>query len=163
MFNQTRDSKPRVLIPLCILCLLFHQFIINSNGRKFYISSARSLKRLEGITRSPVFSHLSVSLYGLATIRSFQIEPKFIRLFDVYQDNHTSTWFMFLGATRWLGVVLDWLCCIYITCVTWFLILINANSATGGEVGLAISTALMLTGMCQWGVRQATEMESQVC
>lgn len=32
----------------------------------------------------------------------------------------------------------------------------------GGSAGLAFSSALMLTGMTQWGVRQSAELESQM-
>lgn len=52
-----------LLIPSAILGILFY-FV-----RRFYLETARSVKRLEGIARSPVFSHLSTSLYGLTTIR----------------------------------------------------------------------------------------------
>src|SRR5690625_3881707 len=32
----------------------------------------------------------------------------------------------------------------------------------GGDAGLAISSGLMLSGMCQWGIRQSAEFESQM-
>lgn len=32
----------------------------------------------------------------------------------------------------------------------------------GGEIGLAISSAMMLSGMFQWGVRQSAEVENQM-
>ena len=32
----------------------------------------------------------------------------------------------------------------------------------GGKVGLAISSAMMMTGMFQWGVRQSAELENQM-
>jgi ATP-binding cassette subfamily C (CFTR/MRP) protein 4 len=33
---------------------------------------------------------------------------------------------------------------------------------TGGNVGLAITQAIGLTGMLQWGMRQSTELENQM-
>lgn len=33
---------------------------------------------------------------------------------------------------------------------------------TGSQVGLAVTNALLLTGMFQWGVRQAAEIESHM-
>jgi hypothetical protein len=32
----------------------------------------------------------------------------------------------------------------------------------GGDVGLAITQAVMLTGMLQWGIRQSAEMENHM-
>ena len=37
-----------------------------------------------------------------------------------------------------------------------------SGTVLGGDVGLAISSAMMLSGMFQWGVRQSAEVESQM-
>ena len=42
--------------------------------RRFYMGSSRDIKRLEGVSKSPVFSQLSTSLQGLTTIRAFKAE-----------------------------------------------------------------------------------------
>lgn len=141
--------------PTIILAIIF-VFI-----RRFFIATARDIKRLDGVTRSPVFSHLSTSLYGLATIRAFRCQRSFEIAFDKYQDRHTSACFLFLAVTRWFGIHLDWLCVLYIVTVTVGLILAPGFSL-GGEIGLAISSALALSGSFQWGVRQSAEVESQM-
>ncbi|XP_067118442.1 ATP-binding cassette sub-family C member 4-like isoform X1 [Centruroides vittatus] len=144
-----------LIAPTIVLAIMFI-FI-----RRFFIATARDIKRLEGITRSPVFSHLTTSLYGLATIRAFRCQRTFEIAFDKYQDRHTSAWFLFLAITRWFGIHLDWLCVLYIVTVTVGLILAPGLSL-GGEIGLAISSALALSGSFQWGVRQSAEVESQM-
>ncbi|KAH7963611.1 hypothetical protein HPB52_022260 [Rhipicephalus sanguineus] len=78
--------------------------------------------------RSPVFSHLSTSLYGLSTIRAFNAQRTFERMFDLKQDHHTSAWYMFLCTARWFGITLDSICFAYITIVTMSL----ALSSDGG-------------------------------
>ncbi len=40
--------------------------------------------------RSPVFTHLSTSLNGLTTVRAHKSEVVFQRVFDDYQDIHSS-------------------------------------------------------------------------
>jgi ATP-binding cassette subfamily C (CFTR/MRP) protein 4 len=104
--------NPYLLIPSLVLGVIFH-FI-----RRFYLKTARSVKRLEGIARSPVFSHLSTSLYGLTTIRAFQVEKQFARQFDAHQDLHSAAWFIFLASARWLGIFVDWCSVLYIATVT---------------------------------------------
>ena len=38
--------------------------------------------------RSPVFSHLSASLQGLVTIRTFRVQDAFMNMYHRLQDNH---------------------------------------------------------------------------
>ncbi|XP_069987945.1 ATP-binding cassette sub-family C member 4 isoform X1 [Penaeus vannamei] len=143
-----------VLIPTLGLGVIF-VFL-----RRFYLSTARDVKRLEGITRSPVFSHLSASLQGLTTIRAFEAQQIFMDDFDTHQDLHSSAWFLFLCTTRWFGICLDWISCIYIAIVTYSFM--GTQDSLGGDIGLAISSAMMLSGMFQWGVRQSAEVENQM-
>lgn len=46
---------------------------------RYYLKSAREIKRLEAITCSPVYSHISETITGLEIIRSSQMEQHFLR------------------------------------------------------------------------------------
>ncbi|XP_019738048.1 multidrug resistance-associated protein 4-like isoform X5 [Hippocampus comes] len=111
--------------------------------------------------RSPVFSHLSSSLQGLSTIRAFKVQQRFQEMFDSYQDLHSEAWFLFLTTSRWLAVRLDGICSIFIT-FTAFGCLYFGDDMDPGAVGLALSYAVTLTGMFQWGVRQSAEIENMM-
>ena len=41
---------------------------------RYYLNLSRDLRRIEGVTRSPVLSHFSNSLEGLVTIRIYNKE-----------------------------------------------------------------------------------------
>ncbi|XP_067014167.2 probable multidrug resistance-associated protein lethal(2)03659 [Anabrus simplex] len=144
-----------LLIPTAIILFVFYLM------RVYYLATSRSIKRLEGITRSPVFSHLNASLQGLTTIRAFGAQDILEKEFDAHQDLHSSAWFIFIASSRAFGFWLDCICVMYIAIVT-FSFLINSSNVFGGDVGLAISQALTLTGMFQWGMRQSAEMENQM-
>ncbi|KAL3847448.1 hypothetical protein ACJMK2_018354 [Sinanodonta woodiana] len=147
--------NPWVFIPTVPLSVLF--LVI----RRYYLHTSRHIKRLEGTTRSPVFSHLSASLQGLHTIRAFNMQDKFVEEFDNHQDLHSESWFLFLTSSRWLAIRLDWLCALFVTAVSVSCVL-AAESLNAGLVGLSMTYAMTLMGMFQWGVRQSAEVENQM-
>uniref|UniRef100_A0A3P8U3V8 ATP-binding cassette, sub-family C (CFTR/MRP), member 4 n=1 Tax=Amphiprion percula TaxID=161767 RepID=A0A3P8U3V8_AMPPE len=107
----------------------------------------------------PVFSHLSSSLQGLWKIRAFRAEERFQNTFDAHQDLHSEAWFLFLTTSRWFAVHLDFICAVFVTITTFGCVLLR-DQLDAGSVGLALSYAVTLTGMFQWGVRQSAEVEN---
>ncbi|KAF5304472.1 hypothetical protein FQA39_LY09668 [Lamprigera yunnana] len=147
---------PWMMVPTAILAALFYF------TRKIYLASAQDIKRLEGITRAPAFSHVSASLSGLATIRSSHAQAMITNEFDEIQNQHTQAWFLFLVTSEAFGFYLDIISVIFLALVTFqFLIFDNGNTLSG-HVGLVISQSLILSGMLQFGVRQTAEVASQM-
>uniref|UniRef100_A0A3Q2GHS4 Multidrug resistance-associated protein 4 n=1 Tax=Cyprinodon variegatus TaxID=28743 RepID=A0A3Q2GHS4_CYPVA len=144
---------PGILIPVVPLLAVF-LFL-----RHYFLQTSRDIKRLESTMRSPVFSHLSSSLQGLSSIRAFRVQHQFQRIFHKYLDLHSEAWFLFLTTSRWFAVRLDGICCIFVT-ITAFGCLYFRDGLEPGAVGLALSYAVTLTGMFQWGVRQSAEIEN---
>ncbi|KAJ2946364.1 hypothetical protein O0L34_g12402 [Tuta absoluta] len=145
-----------LLVPTLAIGLVFYLL------RIFYLASSRSIKRLEGVTRSPVFSHLNATLQGITTIRAFGAQEALIREFDNHQDLHSSAWYLFIASSRAFGFWLDLVCVVYIAVVTLSFLVLGRDEEQGGNVGLAITQAMGLTGMFQWGMRQSTELENQM-
>lgn len=146
---------PWILIPVIPLLIAF-LFL-----RRYFLRTSRDVKRIESTTRSPVFSHLSSSLQGLWTIRAFKAEERFQQTFDAHQDLHSEAWFLFLTTSRWFAVRLDGMCSVFVT-ITAFGCLLLKDSMRAGDVGLALSYAVTLMGMFQWGVRQSAEVENMM-
>ncbi|XP_033209998.1 probable multidrug resistance-associated protein lethal(2)03659 isoform X2 [Belonocnema kinseyi] len=150
-------SNVWLLIPTFLIGIVFYYL------RVFYLATSRSVKRLEGVTRSPVFGHLNATLQGMTTIRAFQAEEVLTKEFDHHQDLHSSAWFIFIASSRAFGFWLDIFCLFYIALVTLsFLFMGGEDKTEGGNVGLAITQSIGLTGMFQWGMRQSAELENQM-
>ncbi|KAG5894559.1 hypothetical protein JTB14_021541 [Gonioctena quinquepunctata] len=147
--------NPWIMIPTVIILVIFY-FL-----RLAFLASSRNIKRIEAITRSPVYTHLAASLQGLTTIRAFGAEKILAKEFDNYQDAHTSAYFMYLSANRGFGFWLDVHCIIYIFLVTISILFIQ-NESFGGNVGLSLTQAMTLSGMFQWALRQWSELENQM-
>ncbi|XP_056644024.1 ATP-binding cassette sub-family C member 4-like isoform X1 [Diorhabda sublineata] len=144
-----------ILIPTILIAVLFYIM------RVIFVETSRDVKRIESVTRSPIFTHLSASLQGLTTIRAFQAQDILKKEFDNFQNINTSAYFLFVGANRTFGFWLDFVCVIYIALVLAALLFIKSEQF-GGNMGLALTQAMALTGMFQWGMRQWSEFENQM-
>ncbi|XP_055303229.1 ATP-binding cassette sub-family C member 4-like [Sitodiplosis mosellana] len=147
--------NPWLLVPAVIMTLLFYLM------RLVYVNTGRSFKRIEALSRSPIFSHMNATLQGLSTVRAFNADTILEMEFHEFQDMNTSCWYLFICASRWFALWLDIVCLLFIAFVT-YSFLIFGNTEDSGKVGLAILSSINLIGTCQWGMRQSAELENQM-
>ncbi|XP_011647242.1 multidrug resistance-associated protein 4-like isoform X2 [Pogonomyrmex barbatus] len=76
-----------IIFPIFIMIVLYEMI------RRIYIPIAQTIKRLEGIAKSPIFSHVNSTLSGLTTIRSTGAQEMIRKQFDEHQDLHTRNTF----------------------------------------------------------------------
>eukprot|EP00058_Branchiostoma_floridae_P007841 XP_002593329.1 hypothetical protein BRAFLDRAFT_119583 [Branchiostoma floridae] len=145
--------NPWVLIPTLPILLLFMYI------RKYYLSTSRDIKRLEGTTRSPMFSHLSATIQGLWTIRAFGAQESFQQEFDAHQDLHSEAWFLYLTCGKWMAIRVDVLVAFFVSAVA-ICSVPASNALDDGLVGLSVTYAIILTGRFQFIVRQSAELEN---
>lgn len=129
--------------------------------RVVYIKTSRCLNRIESISRSPVYSHTNSTIQGLSTIRAFKAQKIFNKEYNYHQDKNTAALYLFFATTRAFALWLDLICVTYIAVVTFSFLMIGHENF-GGNVGLVITQVILLTGMCQWGIRQTAEVENKM-
>ncbi|GAB0494757.1 hypothetical protein MMPV_006053 [Pyropia vietnamensis] len=144
---------PWFLLALPPLSLAFLRF------QHLYVASSRELKRLDGISRSPVHAALAEAAAGVVTLRAAGAGPAAAARFAHLLDANTAAYHSFVVAGRWLGLRLDGLVAVVVG-VTALLAIATAATLPAGLAGLALSQTLLLTGILQWGVRQASEAEN---
>ncbi|XP_060850142.1 probable multidrug resistance-associated protein lethal(2)03659 isoform X2 [Rhopalosiphum padi] len=144
-----------LLIPIFIIGLMCYYTV------HFYLSTSRSIKRLESVSRSPVYDYLNASLKGISTIRAFEAEDILSKEFDDHQDLHSSTSYLFITSSEAFGFSLDIICFIYICILTFSFLIVN-NDNFGGYVGLVLSQAINMMGPLQLGLRQLAELDNQM-
>ncbi|UJR17739.1 hypothetical protein I4U23_004637 [Adineta vaga] len=127
--------------------------------RRYYIRSSRSLKRLESVSRSPVYALFSSSLNGLMTIRAFNMENEFVNLFIEKVNANTRAYFIFVSSSRWFGLRLDLMTCC-LTFLTAILSIVLRRSVDSSSIALSLSYCISLTSIFQWAVRQSAETEN---
>ncbi|XP_034668148.1 probable multidrug resistance-associated protein lethal(2)03659 [Drosophila subobscura] len=154
---------------ICVLCITnpwylvntFLMFLASHFLRRFYLSTSRDVKRLEAVARSPMYSHFSATLNGLPTIRALGAQRLLTGEYDNYQDLHSSGYYTFLSTSRAFGYYLDLFCVAYVISVT-LTSYFDPPLGSPGQIGLAITQAMSMTGTVQWGMRQSAELENSM-
>ena len=59
-----------------------------------------------------------------------------------------------------IQIQIDWIVFVYLCLCTFPFLIIGQENVEVSDVGLVISTAVALTGMLQYGMRQSAEMEN---
>ncbi|CAF1164650.1 unnamed protein product, partial [Didymodactylos carnosus] len=126
--------------------------------RRFYSRTSREIKRLESVTRSPVYALISSSLSGLMTIRAYKAENDFIDSFIDKVNTNSRALFVVGCSARWFGLRLDLMACLF-TLFTAVLSVALRNTMNASSVALSLTYCISLTNVFQWGVRQSTETE----
>lgn len=143
--------SPGVAITIVPLALAY------SAVQKRYIATSRELKRLDSLALSPIFSHFSETLHGLATLRAFRVQPRFEARNAHLLDESNRCFWPAQCVNRWLSVRLELLGIGVVFGTAVFVSAVMPTSA--GLAGLALTSALNLTGLMNWMVRQTTELE----
>ncbi|XP_074237717.1 multidrug resistance-associated protein 1 isoform X7 [Saimiri boliviensis] len=129
--------------------------------QRFYVATSRQLKRLESVSRSPIYSHFNETLLGVSVIRAFEEQERFIRQSDLKVDENQKAYYPSIVANRWLAVRLE---CVG-NCIVLFAALfavMSRQSLSAGLVGLSVSYSLQVTTYLNWLVRMSSEMETNI-
>uniref|UniRef100_A0A8C2JT29 Cystic fibrosis transmembrane conductance regulator n=1 Tax=Cyprinus carpio TaxID=7962 RepID=A0A8C2JT29_CYPCA len=128
--------------------------------RKYFLRTGQQLKQLETEARSPIFSHLIISLKGLWTIRAFERQAYFENLFHKTLNTHTATWFLYLSTLRWFLFRSDIIFVFFFTLTAW--IAVGTNQDKPGEIGIVICLAMLILGTFQWCVATSIAVDGMM-
>jgi len=125
----------------------------------YFRLSSRELKRLEGVTRSPIFSTFGETLLGLATIRAYRVQEAFIQKQRDFIQTNAKIYTSFYLTSRWLSLRLDFISNFLILAVGAFGLGLKGSLDTA-LIGLALNYTLQFTGFLQWTVRVSVDTEN---
>ncbi|KGL77924.1 Canalicular multispecific organic anion transporter 2, partial [Tinamus guttatus] len=148
-------STPLFAVVIVPLALLY--FFV----QRFYVATSRQLKRLESVSRSPIYSHFSETITGASVIRAYGREKSFVAISDLKVDENQKSYYPGIVSNRWLGIRVEFVG----NCVVLFAALfavIGKNSLNAGLVGLSVSYALQVTMSLNWMVRMTSDLETNI-
>ncbi|EMP35926.1 Multidrug resistance-associated protein 9 [Chelonia mydas] len=145
---------PFLLIAVVVLTTVFVILF------QIFQRTIRELKRVENISRSPWFSHITSTVQGLSVIHAYNKKEDYFNQFKMLNDENCSHFLLFNYALRWFAVRTD----ILMTLVTFIVALFVALSPpfiSTAAKGLALSYIIQLSGLLQVCVRTGTETEAK--
>ncbi|WAQ87113.1 hypothetical protein PtA15_8A14 [Puccinia triticina] len=144
---------------VCIPLLLIYKGI-----QSYYLATSREIKRIDAITKSPIFAMFAETLTGVATIRAFGEQGRFVVENETKVDRNQEACFASIGANRWLAVRLELIGNVMILTAASLAVtsLAASKPLDSGMVGVLMSYALSITQSLNWLVRSATEVETNI-
>ncbi|CAG8529326.1 12197_t:CDS:10, partial [Acaulospora morrowiae] len=119
------------------------------------------LKRLDSLTRSPIYAHFQETLGGVTTIRAYQQSVRFMEENESKLDENQKAYYPSVSCNRWLAVRLEFLGSLIIFSAA-LLSVVTVRNVDAGLVGLSLSYALSVTQALNWAVRQFCEIETNI-
>ncbi|XP_016840840.1 multidrug resistance-associated protein 1 isoform X8 [Nasonia vitripennis] len=129
--------------------------------QRFYVATSRQLKRLESVSRSPIYSHFGESVTGAQTIRAYGMQERFIQESEKRVDFNQVCYYPSIIANRWLAIRLEMVGNLIIFFAALFAVL-GREDVAAGDVGLSISYALQITQTLNWLVRMTSDVETNI-
>ena len=130
--------------------------------RKFVVSSIRELKRVESISRSPIYETVNNTINSLISIRAYNKQEHQQRNLLALLQSNAKAWYWGLLCNRYVGFRLDMLSVMLVfftSIVAVVLVSLDVNM-NAGLIGLSICYVLSLSGMLQFMVRQSALVET---
>ncbi|XP_052866594.1 multidrug resistance-associated protein 1 isoform X1 [Anopheles cruzii] len=154
------------LVVICISTPIFAAVILPIGVlyyavQRFYVATSRQLKRLESVSRSPIYSHFGETIQGVQTIRAYNLQERFIGESDDRVDANQLCYVPGIIANRWLAVRLEMVGNLIILFAALFAVL-GRESMNAGLVGLSVSYALQITQTLNWLVRMTSDVETNI-
>jgi len=129
--------------------------------QQYYVASSRELKRLDSVSRSPIFSHFAETLDGVPVIRAFRRQLDFVKENECKLDYNLQAYYINISSNRWLAMRLEFVGTCIVALAACFAV-VGRNSISAGLGGLSISYALSITQTLNWMVRMTSERETNI-
>ncbi|XP_044753081.1 ATP-binding cassette sub-family C member 4-like isoform X2 [Coccinella septempunctata] len=145
------------IIPTVILNIIFIGLLM------LFSRLTKKIKRVESKMVGPILSHINNSAQGITTIKALSAEGVLTKEFENHQDNYTSSWFLYGTSSIALSFYIDLSCFLFLLYIAFVLVFYaDSLNISGGFVGVALTQAMSLTGVIQYGLRQTLEANNQL-
>lgn len=126
----------------------------------------RELKRLDSISRSPLYALFGETIDGVATIRAYGAQGTLYDRLGRDLDKQQHAYYLTCASQCWLAIRLELVGTLVITFACLCSVLqhgkMGGNETFAGLAGLSISFSLSVTQSLNWAVRMASDFEANM-
>jgi len=128
---------------------------------RMYLNCSRETKRLDSISKSPVYAHFSESITGITTVRAYGQADRFFGESCKKVDENIRAYFYTWVANRWLNVRMETLGALVSGAAGLFVIL-TVGRIKDTMAGLILTYSVQITGVMAYLIRNQAELEMQI-
>ncbi|KAI0331721.1 multidrug resistance-associated ABC transporter [Cubamyces sp. BRFM 1775] len=128
--------------PLFIVAAIIFGFLYYSVG-KVYGQTSRDMRRLDSVTRSPLYSIYGETIAGVTVLRAFGASSKFLRDMLRCADTNSNPYYWMWGVNRWLSARFNLLSSAVIGITAFVAVLSPRIDASMAGFALAFATSLL--------------------
>lgn len=103
--------------------------------QRYYVPTARSLRRLDAVNKSPLFSHIAETLHGLSTIRVHRMQQAVSEDNVRFLGRQMQVYFLANSANRWLSLRMQLTSTILVCSVCFFAIYVKTSDTAKAMLG----------------------------
>lgn len=154
-------------VQVVFLLLLLPFWYIYSKLQVYYRSTSRELRRLDSVSRSPIYASFTETLDGSPTIRALKARDYFLARFTEHVTLYQRTSYSEILASLWLSLRLQMLAAFVISFIAVIAVIgcqedFPITFSTPGLVGLALSYAAPFVSLLSSYLATFTETEKEM-
>ncbi|CAL1530874.1 unnamed protein product [Lymnaea stagnalis] len=169
LLDLIESSSVLLATSLIVCCVNYWLFILIIPlvflfmwARNRFHKATQDVERIELASKSAVGAHVVSSMEGIQTLRSLNVEQRFLHKFDVYQDRSTAACYLHLAANRWFGIRVDLIGMAVVAGVviaSFLVVEIQGLHLPASLVGLSLYYALNLINVNQPVIRKSAAVQ----
>lgn len=136
---------PMFLLGALFIGLLFYLIVT------FFLAPSRELKRMDAVTRSPIYQHFGETLTGVTTIRAYGYEDRFLKENEERIDNNNRPFWSVWACNRWMSFRVD-VAGSLVSFIAGIFVVLSTGKIDSGLAGLSLTYAVMFTDSLLWFV-----------
>ncbi|ORX49049.1 P-loop containing nucleoside triphosphate hydrolase protein [Hesseltinella vesiculosa] len=143
---------PMFAVPMIIVAL------VNIAVGVMFVYTSRELRRMDSVSRSPLFSHFTETIVGITTIRAFGATRRFLQEMIVRTDTNSRPYMLVWLVNRWVSIRYGFMgTCI--SSISSLVVLLNIHRLDAAQAGFFLSFILLYSDQMFWAIRRYTTLE----